>query len=65
MDVYVIPERRETGLGKKLMRIAERRAAELGVTHISLRVGVDNAAARGFYDSLGFAVETLRMGKEI
>lgn len=53
----VEPEDRRRGVARALMREAERQARAAG--RIGLSVGVDNAAARALYRSLGYAQEGL------
>jgi GNAT superfamily N-acetyltransferase len=53
-DVYVLPERRNEGIGSELTRAAERLAAERGHERCSLSVGETNPAARRLYERLGY-----------
>lgn len=52
------PARRGEGLGRRLMEEIERRLTGLGCPKINLMVRADNAAALGFYESLGYTPET-------
>jgi GNAT superfamily N-acetyltransferase len=53
-DVYVLPERRNEGIGTELTRAAERLTAERGHERCSLSVGQTNPAARRLYERLGY-----------
>jgi len=49
----VAPDRRRQGLGRAMMEAAEAWLRERGAPKIQLMVREDNAAALGFYESLG------------
>jgi [ribosomal protein S18]-alanine N-acetyltransferase len=51
----VAPEHRRQGLGSQLMDWLTTTAIEAGVFRINLEVRTQNAAARSFYERLGFA----------
>uniref|UniRef100_UPI0035C97BFF GNAT family acetyltransferase n=1 Tax=uncultured Sphingomonas sp. TaxID=158754 RepID=UPI0035C97BFF len=51
----VAPDRRGAGHGRALMAAAERWLRERGAPKLQLMVRGDNAAALGFYETLGFA----------
>jgi len=51
--VAVAPDRRRQGLGRAMMEAAEAWLRERGAPKIQLMVREDNAAALGFYESLG------------
>jgi ribosomal-protein-alanine acetyltransferase len=51
----VAPEHRRQGLGSQLMDWLTITAIEAGVFRINLEVRTQNAAARSFYERLGFA----------
>ena len=53
--IAVLPEARGLGLGAGLMAEAEARARAAGCPEVALIVAASNAAATGFYRSLGFA----------
>jgi ribosomal protein S18 acetylase RimI-like enzyme len=54
-DLWVAPEARSAGLGHRLLKAAEARAAEAwGAGFLRLTVYDDNPRARAFYDRLGF-----------
>jgi ribosomal protein S18 acetylase RimI-like enzyme len=65
LEVYVSPTCRGKGLGKRLMDCAEEWARARGLERIALNVAAHNTPARTLYESLGYAVETLRMAKEL
>ena len=50
----VDPARRGSGVGRRMMREAERWLLERGAVKINLMVRHDNAAALGFYERLGY-----------
>ena len=52
--VRVLPEYQRRGYGRALVRELERHANTEGVTELVLDTGADNAAARAFYESLGY-----------
>jgi ribosomal protein S18 acetylase RimI-like enzyme len=56
-NLYVAPDERQGGLGRKLIQAAARRALETGAKRLELFVEVDNPA-RAFYGRLGFAEMT-------
>ena len=51
------PERRGQGVGRALMTAAEDWLKAQGSPQIHLMVRGDNAAARGFYDALGYELQ--------
>ena len=55
--VYVDPGHWGGGAGRALMTAIEERAAEFGYARLELRVLEQNAAARGFYERLGWATD--------
>ncbi|RHW38103.1 GNAT family N-acetyltransferase [Neobacillus notoginsengisoli] len=53
--MYVAPEYRRAGVGKKLLAEAIRKAKQLeGVTHLYLSVTSTNLPAKKLYESIGF-----------
>ena len=52
--VAVLPARRGRGVGSKLLRFAETRAAELGLHELRLFTNVAMVESRGWYAGLGF-----------
>jgi ribosomal protein S18 acetylase RimI-like enzyme len=60
------PSRRGTGIGRALVSEAERLLREMGCPKVQLMVRPDNAAARGFYDALGYEhFDTWATGKRL
>jgi len=53
-ELYVVPDRRGEGHGRVLMEAALALARERGATTMELGTAVDDTAARGLYESLGF-----------
>ena len=52
--IALFPDYRDRGIGTQLMQLAEERAAEKGLTKLSLIVFEQNAGARRLYDRLGY-----------
>ena len=55
LTLAVVPCARRQGIAKSLMRAAAGYSRRCGAERLLLEVAVDNAAARGLYDTLGFA----------
>ena len=55
--VAVAPEHRAQGLGERLIRHAEGWLRRLGAPRVNLTIREDNAAARRFYEGLGYEIE--------
>lgn len=53
-ELYVVPDRRGEGHGRMLTQAALRLARDRGATTIELVTAVNDSAARGLYESLGF-----------
>lgn len=53
-ELYVVPDRRGEGHGRGLMDTALETARERGATSMELGTSLDDTAARGLYESLGF-----------
>ena len=53
-SVAVLPEFRRQGIATRLMALAEARARQHGLDRCSLSVEVDNGAACGLYERLGY-----------
>lgn len=60
LDITVLPEKRNHGIGEKLMTGLFARAKEKGVDTTYLEVRVSNAPARHLYQKLGFQETGLR-----
>ena len=54
-ELFVVPDRRGEGHGRTLMETAIELARERGATTMELGTALDDAAARGLYESLGFS----------
>lgn len=62
----VAPERQGEGLGRTLMAAAENWLRTRDAPKIQLMVRGDNAAARGFYEALGYEVQdVVTIGKRL
>jgi GNAT superfamily N-acetyltransferase len=55
-DFFVLPERRNEGIGTQLTAAAERLVAERGHDECSIGVSVRNADARRLYEGLGYGL---------
>ena len=53
-ELYVVPDRRGEGHGRRLMETAFEIARERGATTMELGTATNDHAARGLYVSLGF-----------
>jgi ribosomal protein S18 acetylase RimI-like enzyme len=53
-ELYVVPERRGEGHGRRLVETAMALARERGATSIELGTATNDHAARGLYESMGF-----------
>ena len=53
-DLFVSPQARRAGVGRLLMRRAERHARETGTAGLTLSTAVDNAGAQALYTSEGY-----------
>jgi len=56
-DLYVVQPARQRGVGRALMRHAQRFAAETQGDRLMLETAVDNHAAQRLYESLGWKRE--------
>jgi RimJ/RimL family protein N-acetyltransferase len=56
---------RGRGLGREAMLAFEQRARELGAEKVTLNVFGGNEVARSLYRSLGYAEESVHMGKRL
>ena len=54
-ELYVVPDRRGEGHGRRLMETAFEIARERRATTIELGTATNDHAARGLYESLGFS----------
>ena len=53
-ELFVLPEHRSAGLGRRLLEVAETQFRAQGCTSVSLELGRANVIARAFYASLGY-----------
>ena len=53
-DLYVSPDTRGRGLGRKLIEAVRQRAAEQGAYYVKLTVHDRNPSALAFYHAMGF-----------
>jgi ribosomal protein S18 acetylase RimI-like enzyme len=53
-DIYVVPDRRGSGLAQALLRAAEDHLAPTGVSRVRINVLAANARARRAYEKYGF-----------
>ncbi len=60
LDITVLPQKRNAGIGARLMRELFDRAKEIGVTTTYLEVRVSNSPARHLYEKMGFQETGLR-----
>jgi len=64
--VAVAPEHERQGVGRALVREAERLLGQLGCPKINLQIEGENRAVAAFYERLGYAVEDrVSMGKAL
>jgi ribosomal protein S18 acetylase RimI-like enzyme len=61
--IYIIPEYRRQGIGKKLMEQAENWAQKRGDMQIGLQVFCQNTPAINLYNQLGYQTQSLTMLK--
>lgn len=61
-NIAVHPDYRGAGVGERILRFALDKIRKLGGTFVTLEVRESNAAARHFYEKLGFAVVGVRKG---
>ena len=54
-EFFVVPEARAQGAGRQLLLAAERGLTQAGCVRLQLQLGVENAAARRFYERHGYA----------
>lgn len=53
-ELYVVPSRRGSGIGRVLLEATMAAGREAGATHIDLNTGETDTAARALYESVGF-----------
>jgi len=62
-NLYVVPDRRDEGIGTALLAAAEARLSELGADAIALDVMADNESARRFYRDRGYRPHRVELEK--
>jgi ribosomal protein S18 acetylase RimI-like enzyme len=56
-DLFVVPEARRAGVGRRLMQAARAHALASGTGRIILETGQENTGAQALYQSLGYQCE--------
>ena len=64
-DITIDPEERGHGVGRAAMLALEDEVRALGHDSVALNVWGGNAVARGLYRSLGYAEQSVHMGKRL
>ncbi|MFQ6060017.1 MAG: GNAT family N-acetyltransferase [Thermoplasmata archaeon] len=64
-DIFVLEPFRRRGIGRILIRTAERYCKEQGMRRIKLEVADNNPVARDLYKKMGFRDERHLMGKNL
>jgi ribosomal protein S18 acetylase RimI-like enzyme len=64
-DVYLDPELRGKGHGKRVMKFAEEKAVQLGLPKVRLNVFGHNLVARSLYEKLGYLPTHIQMEKRV
>lgn len=63
--LYVAPEHRSKGVGRRLMSEAESWARSMSLRKMALTVGPVNEQASRLYETMGYSVESLYMAKSL
>jgi ribosomal protein S18 acetylase RimI-like enzyme len=63
--LFVVPDRRNEGVGAELLEAAESRLLERGADVIALDVMAENEAARRFYRRHGYAPHRVRIERSV
>ncbi|OGT28604.1 MAG: hypothetical protein A2Z17_03720 [Gammaproteobacteria bacterium RBG_16_66_13] len=64
-DLFVAEPFRRRGIGKQAMSLMEKEALRLGLDGLALHVFGHNAAARSFYEQLGYTITNINMSKPL
>ena len=64
-ELYVRPNARRRGIARELVRAVVSELSERGAAFVTGGVGLDNAAARAFYESAGFQPGELRLVADV
>ena len=62
---YVVPERRNEGIGTELFETVHDRLQEAGYDAVALEVMADNEAARRFYRRLGYEPHRVELERDL
>ena len=65
MDLYVVPGRRRSGIGRALFDAIEQRYAAEGFEWVTLGMMANNESARAFYEARGYRPTYLFLGKSL
>lgn len=57
-ELWLAPELRGNGAGRRLLDTAERAFNARGCVHVALQVGSENDSAQGFYHHLGYRLRS-------
>lgn len=57
--VWVLKPFRMAGIGRRLMEEAKKEFLARGIRRVELMVGLDNLAARVFYEKMGFKIHPM------
>ena len=57
-DLFVVPEARGRGVGRRLMEAARERAQTAGMVALALATEKNNTTAKALYESLGYERDT-------
>ncbi len=57
-DLFVTPEARGQGVGRRLMEAARRRAGQAGMVALVLATEKNNTSAKALYEKLGYELDT-------
>jgi ribosomal protein S18 acetylase RimI-like enzyme len=63
-DIIVDPERREGGVGRKLLEAALAALAERGAPRVVLHTAAKNATAQRLFEAAGFRPTMIEMTRE-
>ncbi|KAB1188145.1 MULTISPECIES: GNAT family N-acetyltransferase [Haloferax] len=64
-NLFVVPDRRDEGVGGRLLSAAEERLREAGADVVGLEVMADNESARKFYRRHGYGPHRIQLEKSI
>jgi ribosomal protein S18 acetylase RimI-like enzyme len=64
-NLYVVPGRRDEGIGSRLLEAAETALAEAGVDRVALEALASNEAGRRFYERHGYRDHRVELEKRV